>query len=111
METLTKGFGVRSIPAVAPDAEGLTVFIPDLPASQLRNRDGWGGSERVACARSLAPAALSRTSWSWMRRGDLEPTPYPEGIEQNGPLLRRTRAITPARCPMLPHSNNESAPR
>ena len=46
-----------------------------------------------------------------MRRGDLEPTPYPEGIERYGPLLRRTRAITPARCPMLPHSNNESAPR
>ena len=36
METLTKGFKGPADFAVAPDAKGLTVFIPDLPASQLR---------------------------------------------------------------------------
>ncbi len=36
METLTKGFKGPADFAVAPDAKGVTVFIPDLPASQLR---------------------------------------------------------------------------
>jgi hypothetical protein len=36
VETLAKGFKGPADFAVAPDAKGLTVFIPDLPASQLR---------------------------------------------------------------------------
>jgi hypothetical protein len=36
MEPLAKGFKGPADFAVAPDAKGLTVFIPDLPASQLR---------------------------------------------------------------------------
>jgi sugar lactone lactonase YvrE len=36
VEPLTKGFKGPADFAVAPDAKGLSVFIPDLPASQLR---------------------------------------------------------------------------